>query len=205
MYPTAPDLAGRAEAFILPWCDPSVDATGYDPRSHYAETFWLPILGPSTLWLMRGLAQRFDTEPEGFTLDLCETSASLGIRSNGGKNNAFHRSIGRLVSFGMGRTIADYTIEVRRVMPILHAGQVRRLSPRLQRRHGDELALREVNRQEDGRRAMEVASTLLRLGDSPDLVEQQLVSWGVEPRTANDSVNHAWAAKARAESRGSTT
>lgn len=202
MYPTAPDLTGATKAFILPWRDPAVDESGHDPRSQYAELFWLPILGPSTLWLMRSFAQRFDVEPDGFELDLAEASASLGIRSNGGRNNAFHRSIGRVVSFGMGRTIDDSTIGVRRLMPTLHAGQVRRLSPRLQRRHADELSSRRSHVEEDRRRATEVASTLLRLGDSPDLVEQQLVTWGVEPRTATDSVNHAWAAKAREHVQG---
>ena len=80
MYPTAPDLTGRLEAYILPLADPEVDGSGFDARSHYAETFWLPILGPSTLWLLRNIAQRFDSEPDGFTLDLENASSALGIR-----------------------------------------------------------------------------------------------------------------------------
>lgn len=200
MYPTAPDLTGRTEVFVLPQLDPSADPHGFDPRSHYAEQFWLPILGPSTLWLLRRLAQRFDVEPNGFRLDLHELSASLGIRSKaGGRNTTFHRSIERLVTFNMGRTIDDETISVRRIMPPLHSGQVRRLSPGQQQRHADVLTQRETDKIEDTRRSTEVATTLLRLGDSPDLVEQQLVTWGIEPRTAHDAVNVAWAAKARAD------
>ena len=42
-----------------------------------------------------------------------------------------------------------------------------------------------------------VAGTLLRLGDSPDLVEQQLVAWGVQPQLAKTAVDRAWANKAR--------
>lgn len=197
MYPTAPDLTGRTDAYILPWADPSVDGVGHDPRSQYAETFWLPILGPSTLWLLRHVAMRFDVEPEGFTLDLDEASSALGIRSKGGRNNAFQRSIGRSIGFSMGRVVDDATLEVRRVMPWLHGGQVRRLSTRRQRLHQQARDHREEQRREDGRRAASVASTLLQLGDSPDLVEQQLVSWGVEPRTARTAVNAAWADKAR--------
>ena len=199
MYPTAPDLSGCSEAYILPWRDPSVDPTGHDPRSHYAESFWLPVLGPSTLWLLRHLAYRFDLEPDGFTLDLQESSAALGIRSNGGRNNAFHRSIGRLVGFNMGRVVGEQTLEVRRLMPWLHGGQIRRLPERRQHLHHAQQAEREQNRLEDHRRAAHVAQTLLQLGDSPDLVEQQLVAWGVEPRTAHTAVNEAWAAKARAD------
>ena len=32
---------------IRPWNDPVIDALGHDPRSRYAETFWLPTLGPT--------------------------------------------------------------------------------------------------------------------------------------------------------------
>lgn len=199
MHQSAPDLSGRTEAFILPLADPAVDHDGHDPRSQYAETFWLPILGPSTLWLLRHIATRFDVEPEGFTLELDEASSALGIRSNGGRNNAFQRSIGRMIGFNMGRVVDAVTIEVRRVMPWLHGGQVRRLSPARQRLHQQTFERRSERRQEDGRRAAGVASTLLQLGDSPDLVEQQLLSWGVEPRTAHAAVNAAWADKARRE------
>ena len=204
-YPTAPDLTGCTTAIILPLADPAISATGHDPRSYYAETFWLPILGPSTLWLLRHTAQRFEHEPEGFELEISEVSAALGIRSNGGRSNAFQRAMNRLVGFNMGRSIDDRTIEVRRIMPNLHSGQIRRLSPRLQRMHIDELTSRELNRVEDKRRATEVATTLLRLGDSPDLVEQQLVSWGVEPHVAHQSVNEAWAQKARDDAANSQT
>ncbi|NNC80672.1 MAG: hypothetical protein HKN94_11035 [Acidimicrobiales bacterium] len=205
MYPTAPDLTGRTEVFVLPHADPAVDPIGFDPRSDYAEQFWLPILGPSTLWMLRRLAQRFDVEPDGFALDLPELSASLGIRSKaGGRNTTFHRSIERLVTFNMGRTIDERTISVRRIMPPLHAGQVRRLSPNLQQRHADAIAQRSIDQVEDVRRSTEVATTLLRLGDSPDLVEQQLITWGIEPKTARDAVNVAWAAKARADQALST-
>ncbi len=199
MHPTAPDFSGREEALILPLRDDHIDAIGFDPRSHYAETFWLPILGPSTLWLLRSVAMRFDVEPDGFTMQLEEQSASLGIRSNGGRNNAFQRSLHRLVGFNMGKTVDDRTLEIRRVMPPLHTGQVRRLSTRLQRLHHDAMQRRDEHREEDSHRASKVAFTLLQLGDSPDLVEQQLVSWGVDPGTAHDAVNEAWAAKARSD------
>ena len=199
MHPTAPDFSGRHEALILPLRDEHIDATGFDPRSHYAETFWLPILGPSTLWLLRSIATRFDVEPDGFTMHLEEQSASLGIRSNGGRNNAFQRSLHRLVGFNMGRTVDERTLEVRRVMPPLHTGQVRRLSTRLQRLHHDAMERRDTDRREDAHRAGKVAFTLLQLGDSPDLVEQQLISWGVDPGTAHGAVNEAWAAKARSD------
>ena len=40
-------LAAREEIMVTPLIDPVVEAHGHDPRSPYAEAFWLPILGPS--------------------------------------------------------------------------------------------------------------------------------------------------------------
>ena len=33
---------------IVRWHDPLIDQLGHDPRSRYAELFWLGVLGPST-------------------------------------------------------------------------------------------------------------------------------------------------------------
>ena len=197
MYPTAPDLVGQDTVHLVPWDDPTVERIGFDARSDYAETFWLPILGPSTLWLLRNVAQRFDAEPDGLTLEINETAQALGIGSRTGRNSAFHRSINRIVNFGMARTLDDQTLAVRRVLPPLHSGQVRRLTPSGKRLHDRLMEDRTTVSDEDQIRANKVAATLLRLGDSPDLVEQQLVMWGVQPGLAKTAVDHAWAEKAR--------
>lgn len=34
---------------IVAWSDPLVDQLGHDPRSTYAERFWLPVLGPPSV------------------------------------------------------------------------------------------------------------------------------------------------------------
>jgi hypothetical protein len=34
---------------VEPWPDPVIDEVGHDPRSSYVETFWLPVLGPTTI------------------------------------------------------------------------------------------------------------------------------------------------------------
>ena len=52
--PPPPEFADRLR--ILPWPDPVIDRRGYDPRSEYAEWFWLSIVGPSTVWLLRRFA-----------------------------------------------------------------------------------------------------------------------------------------------------
>ena len=38
---------------VVPWLDPIVDEVGFDVFSRYAEMFWLPIMGPSALWIQR--------------------------------------------------------------------------------------------------------------------------------------------------------
>ena len=45
---------------VLPWHDALIDPIGFDPRSAYVEQFWLGILGPSTVWLLRRIASGFD-------------------------------------------------------------------------------------------------------------------------------------------------
>src|SRR4051794_26631584 len=52
---------------IRPWADPVIDAVGHDPRSHYVEEFWLSILGPSTVWLLRRMAAGLEANPGGVT------------------------------------------------------------------------------------------------------------------------------------------
>lgn len=197
MYPSAPDLVGLEAVNILPWLDAAMDDVGFDARSEYAEAFWLPILGPSTLLLLRNIAQRFEAEPDGLTLHIAATADALGIGSRAGRNSAFHRSINRIVTFGMARTIDDNTIAVRRMLPQLHSGQVRRLSASRRRKHDRFINERTTPNEEDVIRSTKVAGTLLRLGDSPDLVEQQLVAWGVQPQLAKTAVDRAWANKAR--------
>ena len=34
---------------VKPWPDALIDTLGYDPRSRYVETFWLPTLGPPSV------------------------------------------------------------------------------------------------------------------------------------------------------------
>ena len=199
-YPQAPDLRGVEVANILPITDPSQDGDHFDPRSEYAETFWLPVLGPSTMWLMRKMADRFDLEPDGFEIDLLETSHSLGITGNGGRNNAFHRALNRAVSFHMGRTIDQTTIAIRRFMPPLHHGQIKRLPVRLQNRHEVVIAEMPRVRAEELVRAQKVALTLLTIGDSPDEVECQLIGWGLGANLANVAVDAAWRERARDQS-----
>ncbi len=64
---------------IEAWLDPVVEEMGHDPRSAYAEMYWLPVLGPSVTWMLRRFATYLEESPEGADLGLEELARSLGI------------------------------------------------------------------------------------------------------------------------------
>jgi hypothetical protein len=78
---------------ILPWSDPLLDTIGHDPRSSYAETFWLPVLGPTALLLLRHLATRFDDSPRGVELQVAEASRALGVGDRDGSSSPIVRTL----------------------------------------------------------------------------------------------------------------
>src|SRR5436305_14302185 len=99
------DMADTLE--IRPWPDPVIDTLGHDPRSHYVETYWLSVLGPSTTWLMRRLASGLEASPAGFTLSLDSTARSLGLGDKGGRHSPFVRALGRCVQFDLAQQQGD--------------------------------------------------------------------------------------------------
>lgn len=177
---------------VVPWPDPVVEAVGHDPRGQYVELFWLPVLGPSTVWLHRRLVAGLDDEPDGYDLDLQATAHALGLANQTGRHGPFMRSLGRLVAFGMA-TPVDGGLAVRRRVPYLHERQVRNLPPMLQQRHSDWVARDdEAGGDERRRRAYSLALTLVRLGEEPSAVEAQLCQWRFPAPLADDAVR--WAA-----------
>jgi hypothetical protein len=120
---------------VCAWPDEVLDQLGFDPRSGYVEDYWLGILGPSTVWLMRRLAAGFEFSPSGFDLDLAETARSLGLGDRSGRHSPFVRAINRTVQFGLARLTGPTELSVRRRLPSLNRGQVNRLSPAQQARH----------------------------------------------------------------------
>jgi hypothetical protein len=99
------------------------------------EEYWLSILGPSTVWLLRRLAAGFEYSPLGFDLDLAETARSLGLGDRSGRHSPFVRSINRTIQFGLARLTGAEELSVRRRVPPLTPARLGRLSPGLQARH----------------------------------------------------------------------
>ena len=183
---------------IEPWPDPVIDQLGHDPRSAYVERFWLGILGPSTVLLLRRVADDLETEPEGYTLDLADTARALGVGTRGGRHSPFMRTVERVCRFGAAQWRTTETLAVRRNLAPLNRGQIMRLSPALQAQH-----LRWVDQPEPRQevlhmkeRARGLALSLLDLGEDLATVERQLHRWKFHPAVAYEAVR--WACDQRA-------
>ena len=178
---------------VRPWPDGVIDALGHDPRSAYVERFWLGILGPSTTWLVRFLANRLDAEPEGFDLDLAATAQALGLGSKGGRHSPFVRALSRCCQFDVAEARPDGTLAVRRKLPPLSRRQILRLSPELAAAHQawQEAQLQTPAHEQQRRRARRLALSLLELGEDVEATEQQLYRWKFHPTLCRDAV--AWA------------
>jgi hypothetical protein len=178
---------------VTPWPDPVLDVIGHDPRSWYAETFWLPTLGPTALLLLRHLADRFEIDPAGIDLPVAPTAAALGLGPRDGPNSPLVRSLSRLQQFELACAHDDATVAVRRALPPVHRRHVRRLPIDLQARHAEWIAAQESKPIDLARRrARRFALTLLAQGEEMDAVERALHAGGFHPALAHEAVRWAY-------------
>lgn len=183
---------------VLPWLDPTDvssdgETPGLDPRSAYVETFWLPIIGPSTTLLLRRLADEFDASSEGFEIDCMSLSRDIGLGPRLDRRGAFARTIERCVKFYMVQ-LNNELLHVRQRLPILGSRQVNKLSPRLQTLHHSwtlDMADDGAQRRTELVRATHLARTLLALGESTHDAERQLHQWRFHPSISWHAVQWA--------------
>ena len=190
------DPTTTATIRIEAWEDPVLDRLGHDPRSGYVETYWLPVLGPSTTWLLRRLAAGLESEPGGFDIDLEETARSLGLGAAGdrqGKHTAFMRTLGRCVDFEMAQLRAPATMAVRRRLPPIGRRQLLRLPAGLREQHDRYLAeqrqLPSVERMRAHARLL--AASLADMGEDRSTTEVPRMRWSFHPALARECT--AWA------------
>jgi hypothetical protein len=177
---------------VKPWPDPVLDVSGHDPRSWYAETFWLPTLGPTALLLLRHLADRFEIDPTGVDLPVADTAAALGLGPRDGQHSPLVRSLSRLQQFELACAQNEATIAVRRALPPVHRRHVRRLPADLQARHAEWITGQEAHPVDIARRrARRFALTLLAQGETMDAVERALHVGGFHPALAHEAVRWA--------------
>jgi hypothetical protein len=128
-------IVGRSSVRVVAWNDRAAAAGGVDSRSLYAERFWLPILGPSTLWLLRHFTWCLERAPGGIDLSLAEVAHSVGLGDRLGRHAPFFRTVARAVDFAMIRIETCDTIAVRERLPLLSPRHLSRLPDALRLSH----------------------------------------------------------------------
>lgn len=171
-------------ASIVPWPDPVLDERGHDPRSRYVEQFWLGVIGPTGIWLLRRIVARFDDEPHGYEVACTELAGELGLSVTKGTASPFAKALHRCVMFQAARPLGTGTPgwQVRRRLPTVPQRHLRRLPERIQEQHAawdHKIGNDEVDR------ARRLAEAMVDAGDDHDLVEPQLLAVGVPPAAAS--------------------
>ncbi len=115
----------------------TADPAQFDFRSSYVERYWLALLGPSTLWLMRRLSRGLEEFPSGFRINLQETSRALGLGSSTSKSSSLQRTIERALQFSLLYRVTDVRVAAKTQVPLLNPKQLSRLPESLQHAHDD--------------------------------------------------------------------
>jgi len=120
---------------VAPWPDHVINLKGYAPKSAYVENYWLPILGPTTTFLLRKISTSFEcSEDSEFILYPFEWAQNLGVHPRGGKHGPFWKSITRACRFKLAQ-IGKNRLYVRKKLPPLSIRQVEKLPRHLQISH----------------------------------------------------------------------
>ncbi|WP_419944747.1 hypothetical protein [Candidatus Poriferisodalis sp.] len=179
---------------VRPWDDPVLRRLGHDPRSVYVERFWVAVLGPSAVWLLRLLAREFDElgPDDDLHLDLEFTARRLGLQHRGGRQSTFMRTVDRCRMFDLAYFDDDAVLLVRRRMPPVP----RQLYVRMPRELRNEVGLWTRT---DGHADFSVgeirllATCMLMLGNGLHEAAERLVILGLPPSAANEATAWAWA------------
>ena len=74
------EIVFPAEFRVDVLADPVVEAVGFPVQHVYVELMWLPVIGPSTAWLLRRLGWWLEACPDGLTVQLAELAGWLDRR-----------------------------------------------------------------------------------------------------------------------------
>lgn len=121
-------LAEAGEFKLTAW--PAEVGSGYPVASYYGETFWLPLMGPTTLWIIRRLVAR---QP-GAVIHLIDLAGEMGLGQQVARHSPVVRSTARLAMFDLAR-MDGAGLAVRPNLPHLTIRQEASLPLHLQRSH----------------------------------------------------------------------
>jgi len=125
----APDAVPEHEVQLVvrPLWEPALAISGADLRSVYVERYWLGVVGPSVIMLLRRLARGLEEHPQGFQISLADTARAIGLGAGTAKQSPINRTIDRACMFGAARRVSETEIHVRTHLPRLTARQLSRL------------------------------------------------------------------------------
>ncbi len=177
--PASVSIGQRNEIRVEPWPDHVTTEVGQDPRSAYVERFWLSIIGPSALWLLRTFAYGFDAAPQGYQLDVHNVARALGLGDRVGRHSPVQRAADRLCHFDLAHSRGGMTLLVRRDVPWLDERKVSRLPAPLRVEHEQWEAadLAQSAQRVARRRAASIALGCARTGGTAEDIAQQLTTW----------------------------
>lgn len=179
---------------VRPWEEPGMRRKGHDPRSAYVERFWVAVLGPSAVWLLRLLAREFDelAPGEDLQLDLESTAKRLGLQHRGGRQSTFMRTIDRCRMFDLAQFENDAVLLVRRHIPPVPRSLHVRMPHELRSEVGH-WSRNEAHASFSLGETRLLASCMLMLGHGLHESAERLVMLGLSPRAANEATAWAWA------------
>ena len=173
---------------ITSWVDPMLDNIGYDPRSSYVEHFWLPILGPSSIWLLRRARSLLEMNPTGITLSCAELGGSLGLGDTKGRSSLLTKTVQRCVDFEVAKMTHEGSIAFRRRLAPLSVRQLQRLPKSIAELHPSVSREVEYEMSLETLRAERLAATLFELGETPDSIVIQLTKWNFSREVTESAI-----------------
>ena len=78
-------------------------ADGWPLGSSFVEEFWLPVMGPSAVAVLRWIDRRADQFGRTTTIDLAELALAIGLGASTSKHSPIVRTLDRLVRFDAAR------------------------------------------------------------------------------------------------------
>lgn len=119
--------------------DPRVHRAGFSLDHPYLERCWLPILGPTSVLLLRRMPSLWRNDPAvGVPVD--ELAVVLGLGNGTGRNSPVWRTIDRLARFNFADRVKDNQIDVYTEAPPLGARNLAGLPQSVRDAHDELLA-----------------------------------------------------------------
>ena len=118
------------------WPRPSPEP--HPALSDYAERFWLPVIGPSGLWLLRWgqrELERGGSQAVGFEIAADELALRIGLGVGTARQSPLRRSLMRLETFDLARRLSEAVVEFRTTVPSVSMRQLERMPVELRREH----------------------------------------------------------------------